>query len=279
MTMGWRIRGSVGGGDERFISSPAVSYSLGTGDQSGWGVKLTTHLHRVPRNEWSYTSALPIRIQCTCDSCRLSGRCSVWRPSFCLPFVLVGCWARGQLSLQPVSTADVERCVLLRTCQRSAENFVACTSPSRRWPSLAKNGNPPTSPSYCGVFKLRRFEHASSRLAHFAACVASWMRVSGNILPRDDIIQTVRCTIPGRRTSVSKTSGPALGPTRPPVQWVLGFLPGTTAAGAWSWPGAEVKNERSCKLPWRGQEQLDSLQIFLCTMAVTYLSCHSSRHR
>ena len=29
--------------------SPPVSYSLSTGDQSGWGVKLTTHLHRVPR--------------------------------------------------------------------------------------------------------------------------------------------------------------------------------------------------------------------------------------
>jgi hypothetical protein len=31
-------------------------------------------------------------------------------------------------------------------------------------------------------------------------------------------------------------SGPVLGPTQPPVQWVLGLSRGKRAAGAWSWP-------------------------------------------
>jgi hypothetical protein len=34
---------------------------------------------------------------------------------------------------------------------------------------------------------------------------------------------------------LSHTSRPALGPTQPPVQWVLGFYAGK-AAGAWCWP-------------------------------------------
>jgi hypothetical protein len=45
------------------------SYPMGTrgsfpGGKAGWGLKLTIHLHLVPRskNEWSYTSIPPIRL-------------------------------------------------------------------------------------------------------------------------------------------------------------------------------------------------------------------------
>jgi hypothetical protein len=41
----------------------------------------------------------------------------------------------------------------------------------------------------------------------------------------------------------SRTSGPDLGPTQPPVQWVF---PGGKVAGEWCWPplpSAEVENK------------------------------------
>jgi hypothetical protein len=42
----------------------SASYPMGTWVQSGWGVKLVTHFHLVPRsnNKWSYTSSPPIRL-------------------------------------------------------------------------------------------------------------------------------------------------------------------------------------------------------------------------
>jgi hypothetical protein len=56
----YRVRSGSG-------SSPA-SYPMGTGifpwGQNDRGVKLTTYLHLVPRskNEWSYTSTPPVRL-------------------------------------------------------------------------------------------------------------------------------------------------------------------------------------------------------------------------
>ena len=52
-----------------------------------------------------------------------------------------------------------------------------------------------------------------------------------DILLTAGIIGTFWCSIPGRSTSFSITSVPALGLTQPPVQWVPGLLPGAEQPG------------------------------------------------
>jgi len=48
----------------------------------------------------------------------------------------------------------------------------------------------------------------------------------------------VQIPIGARVSPFSTTSIPGLGPTLSPIQWVLGFFPGSKAVGAWSYTTA-----------------------------------------
>jgi len=78
--------------------------------------------------------------------------------------------------------------------------------------------------SYCAKFARQSFEILQASKLQEAGVVQS-------------VVNTAwagRCgvRIPLKKTLFSKTSRPVLGPTQPPVQWVVGFFPGDKAADA-----------------------------------------------
>jgi hypothetical protein len=189
----------------------------------------------------------------------------MWCTTFCLQFVVAGCWA------------DVERSVLFRTYQRSDKNFLDVHRYRHRLriplqDHMSQHQHPHLS-KLLG-FQIWRFAHASCRLAllrclriFMYAC--QWQCYIWSVVAvfcwQLGIIRMVRCSNLRRRNRFLAY------PKRPDWLWSPpGFLPGVTAAGAWSWhpPSAEVNNERSCTLQWRGQTQPHSLHVLLCRMAV-----------
>ena len=49
-----------------------------------------------------------------------------------------------------------------------------------------------------------------------------------------------RIPLGGGGADFPNSSRPALGPTQPPVQWLPGLFPWSTAAGAWRWPTTAI---------------------------------------
>jgi hypothetical protein len=105
------------------------------GIRAARGVKPIIHLHRVPRLRMS--GAIPLLPL-------YAFNVLVTLPNVVTLILFAICFSWILRPWSAVVTAGLDG-VLLCTCQRSAENFVACTSTNRRRPSLAKNTKPPTS--------------------------------------------------------------------------------------------------------------------------------------